>query len=219
MSQAYHRHPEFEYFRPLLNFCRKAAVAIAVIALGLIGGALALTEGDHLFADMSSMIASNDEIPSSAQTSSVAGSTPAERPLPSEASKRTCEHDTWAYLDGKCGPGRARKARRSRAATDRPLARSVPPMPAASRLAPKLASGADAASAAAAVKSTGQSKPALKKTRKTANSQTIGQDVSKTKSSSREKRVRDERWSARAYALPDQRNPPGQYERSWGWSR
>ena len=158
------------------------------------------------------------------QTTAVAdtatATTTAERPRPPEGSKQACEEDTWAYLDGKCLAGRARKARSLRAATDGSLGRSTLPKPAASRLPPKLASGVDAAATApAAVKRTGQSNPALKKARKTAVSQNSGHDVRKTNPSLRKERGRDDRWSARAYAMPDDRNSPGQYERSWGRSR
>ena len=118
-----------------------------------------------------------------------------------------------------CLVGRARKPRSLGAATDGPLGRSALPTPAASRLPPKLASGADAAATTpAAVKSPGQSNPALKKARKTTGSQNSGHEVRKIKSSERgrDDRGRDDRWSARAYAMPDS---PGLFERSWGWSR
>jgi hypothetical protein len=215
VSLAYQSHPEFEYFRPLWNFLRKAGIAVALISFAVIGGALVLWAGHDATADVTLMTARGNDIPSSAPTASVADrATPAaaaeSSPLP-EASAAACEQDTWAYLDGKCIlPFKARKARSGRAATDGLLGRSALPAPAASRL-PKLATGADAAaSAPEAVKPTGQSNP--KKARKTATSQTSGQDMGKSKES-----ARDERWNARAYASPDNRNPA--YERSWGWSR
>lgn len=222
MSLAYQSHPELEYFRPLRNFLRKAGIAFALIAFGVISGALVLKAAHNSTAGMTLMTAHMNGTPSSAQTTSIPGgatvTTAAERPPLSEASAATCEQDTWAYLDGKCIPGGARKPRSPRAATDSPFRRSALPLPAASRLPPKLATGVDAA-ASAAVKPTSQSNPVLKKARKTAISQTSGHDVGKSNSSSREGGARDERWSARAYALPDGRNPAGPYERSWGLSR
>jgi hypothetical protein len=218
VSLAYQSHPEFEYFRPLWNFLRRAAIAVALISFAVISGALVLWAGHDATADVTLMTARGNDIPASAATTSVADratpATAAESPPLPEASTAACEQDTWAYLDGKCIPAKARKLRSPRTATDGFLGRGALP-PAASRLPPKVATGADAAaSAPEAVKPTGQSNPAPKKARKTATSQTSGQDMGKSKES-----ARDERWSARAYASPDNRNPAGSYERSWGWSR
>jgi hypothetical protein len=252
VSPAHQSHPELEYFRPLWNFLRKAGIAFALISVAVIGGALVLRAGHGSMADMTSMTARLNETPSSAATTSGAdratATTAAER-APPEAGRAACAKDTWAYLDGKCFAGRARKVRSPRAATDGPLVRSALPVPEASQPPAKLATGADAAaSAPAAVKQTGQpnpglkkarktaisqtsgrdvgesnssspKNPGLKKARKTAISQTSGRDVGESNSSSRKERGRDERWSARAYAFPDSRNPAGPYERSWGWSR
>ncbi len=224
MSLAHQSHPEFEYFRPLWTFLRKAGIAVALISFAVIGGALVLWAGHDSTADSTLMAARGNDIPSSAPTTSVADratpATAAESPPLPEASAAACEQDTWAYLDGKCIPAKARKLRSPRAATGGLLGRNALPVPDASRLPPKLATGADAAaSPPEAVKPTGQSNPAPKKARKTATNQTGGRDVGKSNSSSREERGRDEQWSARAYALPDSRNPAGAYERSWGWSR
>ena len=222
MSLAHQSHPEFEYFRPLWTFLRKAGIAVALTSFTVIGGALVLWAGHDSTADSTLMAARVNDMPSSAPTASVADratpATAAETPPLPEASAAACEQDTWAYLDGKCIPAKARKLRSPRAATDGLRGRSALPVPAASRL--PLATGADAAaSAPEAVKPTGQSNPVPKKARKTATSQTNGHDAGKSNSSSREERGRDERWSARAYASPDSRNPAGAYERSWGWSR
>jgi hypothetical protein len=224
VSLAHQSHPEFEYFRPLWTFLRKAGIAVALTSFTVIGGALVLWAGHDSTADSTLMAARVNDMPSSAPTASVADratpATAAETPPLPEASAAACEQDTWAYLDGKCTPAKARKLRGPRAATDRLLGRSALPVPAASGLPPKLATGADAAaSAPEAVKPTGQSNPVPKKARKTATSQTNGHDAGKSNSSSREERARDERWNARAYASPDSRNPAGTYERSWGWSR
>jgi hypothetical protein len=35
-------HPEFEYFRPLRDFLRKAGIALALIAFAVVSGALVL---------------------------------------------------------------------------------------------------------------------------------------------------------------------------------
>jgi hypothetical protein len=240
VSLAYQSHPEFEYFRPLRNFLRKAGIAFALISFAVIGVALVLRAGHISIADMTLMAARTHEIPSSAQPTSADPTmaiTTAKGFRSRETSTASCEQDMWAYLDGKCMSGRARKVRSPRAATDGSFGRNALPMPATSQLPPKSGS-AVATSAPAAVQSTAQSNPALKKARKTAISQTNGDDagnkkkarktaisqtsgdhVGKSNSSVREERVRDERWSARASAISDGRNPPGMYERSWGWSR
>jgi hypothetical protein len=182
VSLAHQSHPEFEYFRPLWNFLRKAGIAVALISFAVISGALVLWAAHDSTADVALMTASGNDIPSSAPTTSVADRAPpataAESPPLPEASAAACEQDTWAYLDGKCIPAKARKLRSPRAATGGLLGRSA-----------------------------------------LATSQTSGRDVGKSNSSSREERGRDERWSARAYASPDSRNPAGPYERSWDWSR
>lgn len=214
MSPAHQPHPEFEYFRPFWNFLRKAGIALAVMSFAVISGALILKTGHGSTADVTLTSARGSDMPSSAPTASVADpatpATAAERPPLPEAGTAACEQDTWAYLDGKCIPFKARKPRSVRTAPDGTRGRSAPPVPAASQLPPKLATGAAAAaSAPEAVKPT-----VPKKARKTATSQTGGRDMGKSKES-----ARDERWNARAYASPDSRNPAGPYERSWGWSR
>ena len=45
MSLAHQSHPEFEYFRPLWTFLRKAGIAVALISFAVIGGALVLWAG------------------------------------------------------------------------------------------------------------------------------------------------------------------------------
>lgn len=213
MSLAHQSHPELEYFRPFLNFLRKAGIAVALISVAVIGGALVLRAGHDSMPDMTSLTGRGTETPPIAATTPVAdratAPTAAEKPALPEASAAACEQDTWAYLDGKCIPAKTRKPRNPRAATDSPLGRTALP--------PKLATGANAAaSSPEAAKPTGQSNAGTKKARKTAAN---GNDVNKSNSSSREERGRDERWSARAYAAPDGRNPAGPYERSWGWTR
>jgi hypothetical protein len=230
VSLAHKSHPELEYFRPLWNFLRKTGIALAFICLGVIGGALVLWAGHDSRAVTTSMTAGVNAVPSSAPTTPVAepvtATTTAERPASPQAGTAACEEDTWAYLDGKCSSGKPRKLRPPRAATDGSLGRRALPGPAASRTPAKLATGADAASAPAAVKPTDQSNSAPQKARKTASSprktassQGSGRNAGKANSSSRDERGRDERWSARAYASPDGRNPSGPYERSWDWSR
>ena len=226
MSPAYKSHPEFEYFRPLWGFLRKAGIALALISFAVISGALLLSAGHTSIADMTLMTARMSEI------ASVAGwATATTTAQIADTSTARCEKNTWAYLDGKCIPSRARKPRSLRAATDKPFGRSGLPVPAASQLSPK--SGAiTAVSAPATVKSTARSNPVLEKARKIAISQTSSDGAGsalkkarkttisqKSNPSVREERGRDERWSARAYAIPDGRNTPGMYERSWGWSR
>jgi hypothetical protein len=214
----------------LWDFLRKAGIALALISFAVISGALLLRAGHTSIADMTLM--TGNEI------ASVAGwATATTTAETAETSTAACEKNTWAYLDGKCIPDRARKPRSLRAATYSPLGRSGLPVRAASRLPPKSGT-ATTVSAPVTAKSTAQSSPGkkarkttisqtsggaarnvLKKARKTAISRISGDQVIKSNSSVREEHGRDERWSARAYALPDSRNSPGLYDRSWGWSR
>ena len=220
VSPAYKSHPEFEYFHPLWDFLRKAGIAFALISFAVVSGGLLLSAGHTSIADVTLMTARMSEIASEAgwATATTTAAT-------ADTITARCEKNTWAYLDGKCIASRVRKPRSWHAATDKSFGRSGLPVPAAS---PPKSSAITAVSAPATVKST----ESLEKARKTAISQTRGDGAGnvpkkarkttinqKGNPSEREERGRDARWSARAYAIPDGRNTPGMYERSWGWSR
>ena len=127
-----------------------------------------LRAGHTSITDLTLMTAHLNEVASSPQ--SVAGRATAET---AETSTAACEKNTWAYLDGKCIPGRARKPRSLRAATNSPLGRSGLSVPVASRLSPK-SGAATTVSAPVTTKSTAQLNPVLKKAQKTATRQTSG---------------------------------------------
>ena len=110
MSLAHQSHPEFEYFHPLWNFLRKAGIAFALISFAVIGGALVLWAGHISIADMTLMAARRNEIPSSAQTTSVrAGRRPPrlqEPPLAGRPARRRAKRTPGPISTGSASPAK-----------------------------------------------------------------------------------------------------------------
>jgi hypothetical protein len=238
MSPAYRIHPEFGYFCPTPGFRYKLRVALLFMAIGGIagiGGTLVL-KAAHPPATPALTLARVDH-PSSGSDAAPAATadhaeaaTTGQRPRPPEASKTACEDDTqlgqtWAYLDGKCVPGRPRKARTARPATGGPLISAIPlgtssalardrtaaPAPAPVSRADRQQQGSlpsePSASVAAVAptdpttaKPTEQAAAAPKKAKKIARRQSNGRDHRVASSSGRDSRVRENQSSARAYA-------------------
>src|SRR5262249_6155160 len=138
MPAAHYVHPEFGLFGPTPRLRRKLRRVFACMILALIGGAVLRAANTPPSANSSSiMTAAGRE--DSAAASTDAGQAPAAslatRPsLPADAEtgalKRACEqgsslHRTWAYLDGKCVAGKARKPRTVRVETDRPAIAAI----------------------------------------------------------------------------------------------
>ena len=138
MPAAHYVHPEFGLLCPTPRLRRKLRSVFACTILALFGGAVlraANTPPSDNFpsANSSSVIAAAGR-EDSAAASPDAGQAPAAslatRPsVPADAetgaAKSACEqgsslHRTWAYLDGKCVAGKARKPRTVRVETDRP---------------------------------------------------------------------------------------------------
>ena len=184
--------------------------------------ALAPKVGHDPDTDGALMIAHGDVARTNAETVQTVGQatapTIAESSPALESSETICERDPSSYIDGKCSVGRARKLRSPRAANEAamiaalPLGRTAAPAPAspAAPLNPTDAANTNVPTPAL-VDLTGPPAAAPKKVRKPSR-RNGGHDLS------RDRRWRDDQWSARAYALPDNRYLRGPYERSWGGS-
>ena len=132
-----------------------------------------------------------------------------------EGSAQACEGDP---SNQRCSVGRARKPLSPRAANEAPMIAALPlgrttapvPVSPAAPLNP-----ADAASTIVSTPAVGDPDetpaPAAKKVRKPSR-KNGGHGMS------RDRRWRDDQWSARAYALPDNRYLRSPYEWSWGRS-
>ncbi len=133
MSPAYRFHPEFGYFCPTPSFRYKLRVALLFLVIGGIagvGGTLVLKAARHSATDNTLTFARVDDSTSGGDAISPAdqaeSATTGQRSRASEGGKSTCEDNTWAYLDGKCVPGRPRKARTARTATNGPPIAAIP---------------------------------------------------------------------------------------------
>jgi hypothetical protein len=132
MPSARYVHPEFGYFCPTPRFRRKLRVAVACMVVGAVGVAVLRAGPDFSSAHSptsrsAAMMARVDsgagaEIVPEAGQASEAG-TLGLRPALSQGLK-TCEEDTWAYLDGKCVAGK--KPRVVRVPTNRPAIATIP---------------------------------------------------------------------------------------------
>src|SRR5262245_3272960 len=138
MPAAHYVHPEFGLLCPTPRLRRKLRIVFACMILALIGGAVLRAANTPLSANSSSVMAAAGR-EKSADTSPDAGQAPAAslatRPSLSAgaetgAVKSVCEqggslHRTWAYLEGKCVAGKARKPRTVHVATDRPAIAAI----------------------------------------------------------------------------------------------
>jgi hypothetical protein len=157
MPAAHYVHPEFGLLCPTPRLRRKLRSVFACMILALIGGAVLRAANTPPSANSSSVmtVAGRED---SAAASPDAGQAPAAslttRPslavdAETGALKSACEqgsslHRTWAYLDGKCVAGKARKPRKVRIETDRPAIAAI----AIGRIAAPERAGEPASSAA-----------------------------------------------------------------------
>jgi hypothetical protein len=224
MPSAHYVHPEFGYFCPTPRFRRTLRVALACMVVGAVGVAMLRAGPDfsvaHSPAPGSAAMMARADSGASAETVPEAGHASEAgalglRPALSQGLK-TCEEDTWAYLDGKCVAGK--KPRVVRVPTNRPAIAAIPlgrtAAPVAGMAEPAVAAAADGrkgdfssskpgqsaqaepAVAAAATEPSEQPAAAPKKPQKTAHSQTRR----------RERDVRMHPAPAYGYAsVPDQR--------------
>ena len=213
MSPVYHLHPEFGLLCPSRRTRRRARVALALLACSVIVGTLAVKPGPN----GTLIIAHDDVVPTNAdtvQTVAQATATAIAESAPAlEGSAYACEGDPSSQ---RCSVGRARKPQSPRAANEAPMIAALPlgrttapaPVSPAAPLNP-----ADAASTIVSTPAVGDPDetpaPAAKRKSSRKNG---GHGVS------RDRRWRDDQWSARAYALPDNRYLRSPYEWSWGRS-
>jgi hypothetical protein len=229
MPAAHYAHPEFGLLCPTPRLRRTVRIAFACMVLAAIGVAVLRASNSP----PSILTAASRE--ESAGTSPDAGqalaATFAARPSLTEgaetgAVKTACEQDnsahrTWAYLDGKCVAGKARKPRMVRVATDRPAIAAIaigrtsaaperalePVSPAAGAPAgpqadPPKSAPAAPIDAAASAEPPPRPAAASKKPQKTARSQNRRRDPGGTDGLwGREVRADD--WSARGYGERD----------------
>jgi hypothetical protein len=133
MPAAHYVHPEFGLLCPTPRLRRRLRIVFACMILGLIGGAVLRAVNAPPSANSSSTMTAAGREESggkSLDAGQAATAGLATRPSPpavaqTGAVENACEqgsslHRTWAYLDGKCVAGKARKPRTVRAATDRP---------------------------------------------------------------------------------------------------
>ena len=220
VSPAYDLHPEFGLLCPSRSLRRRVRVALAFLAFLVIAGALAPKAGHDLDIDGVLMIAhgesqagSNAEIVQTVGAGTATATT--QGSYPPEGSKIACEGDAGGHADGKCGVGRLHP-RRPRAANEAapiaalPLGRSALPSSAASLGHVEAADAAVPAAAAADPPQPAVQAP--KKVRKPSRSRDSSHGLA------RDRHGREDQWSARAYAPPDDRYWRDRYQRSWGWS-
>ena len=222
MSPVYHLHPEFGLLCPSWRLRHKAWVTLAFLTFLAIVWALAVKVGHDPDTDGTLVIAQDEAARTDARTVQTAGqattATLAETSAAPEGSATACGGDQSSNIGMKCSVGRARKLQRPRAANEAaiiaalPLGRTAVPEP-ASAAAPLNAEDAVNTNVAtpAVADLTRPAASALKKVRKPTR-RNGGHDLS------RERRWRDDRWSAHAYALPNYRYLRSPYERSWSWS-
>jgi hypothetical protein len=138
MPAAHYMHPEFGLLCPTPRLRRKLRIGFACAILALIGGAVlrAANTPPSVYPANALTAAGREE---SAGISADAGQAPSaalatRASLPAVAESRTvksaCEQDsvlhrTWAYLEGKCVVGKARKRRTVRVESDRPAIAAI----------------------------------------------------------------------------------------------
>jgi hypothetical protein len=199
-------HPEFGLLCPTPRLRRRLRIVFACMILAWMGGAVLRAVNAPPSASpssansLSTMTAAGGE--ESAHTSPDTGQAPAARlatrpSLPAVAEtgavENACEqgsslHRTWAYLEGKCVAGKARKPRAIRVETDRPPiaaiaigriaapervaepASSAPSVPTGSQANPPKSAAAAPAEMAASTEPSSRPAAASKKPQKTARS-------------------------------------------------
>jgi hypothetical protein len=231
MPAAHYMHPEFGLLCPTPRLRRKLWIGFACAILALIGGAVlraANTPPSAYPAKALTAVGGEESAGISSDSGQAPSAALATRPsLPAVAESRTvksaCEQDsafhrTWAYLEGKCVAGKARKPRTVR--VDRPplAAIAIGRIAAPERAGEPASSGASvptgpqadalkstpAAPAEMAASTEPSSRPAAasKKPRKTAHSQQRRREPGGTEALGW-REVRTDDWAARGYGERD----------------
>jgi hypothetical protein len=241
MPAAHYAHPEFGLLCPTPRLRRKLRLGMACLIFALIGGAVLRESNMPPNANSSSanssgaMTAAHRE--ENGGTSSAAGQLPAATlaprsslpaiaetgPVKNDCAQASAFRRTWAYLDGKCDKGTARKPRTVRVETDRPplaaiaIGRIAVPerVPEPAGFAPSVPTGREAhalkatpatpaapAEVAAAAEPPPRPATASKKSRKTAHSQQRRREPGGTEAVGW-REVRTDDWAARGYGERD----------------
>jgi hypothetical protein len=138
MPAAHYMHPEFGLLCPTRRLRHKLRIGFACAILALIGGAVLRAANIPPSAYPANALTAAGREESAGISSDVGQALPAalatRESLPAVAESRTvksaCEqnsavHRTWAYLEGKCVAGKARKPRMVRVETDRPAIAAI----------------------------------------------------------------------------------------------
>src|SRR5215813_9206995 len=233
MPAAHYVHPEFGLLCPTPRLRRRPRIVFACMILAWIGGAvLRAVNAPPTANSLSTMTAAGGE--ESAHTRPETGQAPAARlatrpSLPAVAEtgavENACEqgsslHRTWAYLEGKCVAGKARKPRAIRVETDRPPiaaiaigriaapervaepASSAPSVPTGSQANLPKSAAAAPAEMAASTESSSRPAAASKKPQKTARSHQRRREPAGTEAVGW-REVRTDDWAARGYGERD----------------
>jgi hypothetical protein len=233
MPAAHYVHPEFGLLCPTPRLRRRLRIVFACMILAWIGGAVLRAVNAPPTANSSSTVTAADR-DESVGKSPDAGQAPAAalamRPSPPAVAETgvaegACEqgsslHRTWAYLEGKCVAGKARKPRAIRVETDRPPiaaiaigriaapervaepASSAPSVPTGSQASPPKSAAAASAEMTASTEPSARPAAASKKPRKTARSQQRRREPGGTEAVGW-REVRTDEWAARGYGERD----------------
>jgi hypothetical protein len=227
MFPADHAHPEFGYFCLSQSLRRKARLAFTFITFCVIVGALALRAGHETGSESLLTLAPSEESRPRSETISTVGQSTAILAVSRAQERTACQENI--HFDGNCAIDKVR--RWVRPANDAPLIAAValgrsapaslpdgPPPPPKSTdaadgatIAPGVTSGQTTAAIEghAAEGTTGHRAAMPRKMRKVSANQTR-----RTYSD----RGRDDIWSARAYAFPNDGYSRYRYSRSWSGS-
>jgi hypothetical protein len=236
MPAAHYVHPEFGLLCPTPRLRRRLRIVFVCMILAWIGGAVLRavnappTANPSSANSLSTMTAAGGD--ESAGKSPDAGQAPAAglamRPSPPAVAETgvvegACEqgnslHRTWAYLEGKCVAGKARKPRAIR--VDRPPLAAIaigriaapervpepaafaPSVPTGSRANPPKSAAAAPAEMAASTEPSSRPAAASKKPQKTARSQQRRREPGGTEAVGW-REVRTDDWAARGYGERD----------------
>lgn len=135
MPAAHYVHPDYGLLCPMPRLRRRVRIAVACMALALIGLAVLRASNSPPSALAVAGLeegASSGTMPDSGQApaATLAARLSLSESAQTGGGKTTCEQDssahrTWASLDGKCVAANARKPRMVRVATDRPALAAI----------------------------------------------------------------------------------------------
>jgi hypothetical protein len=220
---AHHLHPEFGWFCPPASLRRTGRMSLRALVCLAIVGVLALRAGRGPSVDGALTVAHGDPARPLAATIETDGqAASAERPGASELGKGACESDSWSFSPGKCNAGTTRRVQAPRSANEAPVIAALPlgrstPLEAASSAGSVDLTDVDLTDISnsplptpALVAPLNVRAPPPKKIRSQSHVQSNDRDFI------RDRRWRDDRWTARGYAWPGDRYARDRYSGSWG---